>query len=261
MKKFFSSRKWHTWVGIVLCLPMFIVGATAVLLSVDGLYKGKESEPMVNVSWLPGYSPAAIAKEYVQSRAEIRAYLPWSDSLVFYGNKFGLFCEQAGRLTPIATLEGTEIHSLARFEETLLAGTKNGLFSIETSSLKATLLLKKDCHQIQILGNGAIAVADNKMLYHSGDKGATWQPDKRFTAKVGEQLPSLNTEGLMAIPMHKLVMDLHTGKAFTGKAFEDIWIFILGVSTSLLTVTGIVIWLRKEIKKRNAIKKMVNKKA
>jgi uncharacterized iron-regulated membrane protein len=52
------------------------------------------------------------------------------------------------------------------------------------------------------------------------------------------------------VTLGKLMLDLHTGKAFFGKEAEWIWIDLLGGVWVFLGFTGIYLWWRTQTKRR-----------
>ena len=90
------------------------------------------------------------------------------------------------------------------------------------------------------------------------DKGLLISRDGlRWTAPAPPEsevlpVPALNGE---RISFGKLIMDLHTGKAFFGKDAEWIWIDVLGSVWIFLGFTGIYLWWRTQTKRRDAARK------
>jgi len=216
MKKIFSGRKWHLWVGFILALPFLIVSITAVLIAFEDSYKDKESEPKVNVSWLPGYSQSAMQKEYEMKRGEVKSSLLASDGTMYYGTKTGIITVKNNKAEYLPSFETADVFTIEEVNKTIYIGTKTG-------------------------------------LYFSYDSGKTWQKDKTLAQAINTLLVSdKNMLAKTNIPLSKLILDMHTGKAFFGKAFQNIWIILIGFSIFFLTVTGIYMWYvryKKKIKR------------
>jgi len=223
MKKKYNSRKWHNWVGIAVSIPTIIVGVTAVLISVQDTFKDKDFEPQINVSWLPAYSSVMMENEVEKKSKEIRASFTTEDNIQFLGTAYGLFSVQDDSLISYPKLYGAEVNCFASTDSALLIGSKKGLFELKNASLN--LLYKRKVHSINVINDSTYTVSDNKTL-----------------------------QGSNTIPLHKFVMDMHTGKAFFGKTFEAIWIFLVGLGFSLLGFTGIYMWYDKKRKKAKRLK-------
>jgi hypothetical protein len=129
------------------------------------------------------------------------------------------------------------------------------LYALTLTNGELKHVFDKDVHHIEIKNDSSLAVTDNKSLYQTIDYGKTWEKDEAVynLALTEQQLTNLNTT--KTIPLHKMVMDLHTGKAFFGKSFEGIWIFLVGLSVFLLTFTGVWMWIKREFRKFRKSKK------
>jgi hypothetical protein len=255
MKKNFNSRKWHYWVGIVLSFPILIVGITAMIIPFQDSYKAKSFEPQVNVSWLPGYSSVLLEKELIKKSKEIRASLTTEDNTRYFGTGFGIFALRKDSVISFPELFGYEIHCMQQTQSTLWIGSKKGLYALTLTSGELNHVFDKDVHHIEIKNDSSLAVSDNKSLYQTIDYGKTWNKDDEVNnlALTEQQLTNLHIT--KTIPLHKMVMDLHTGKAFFGKSFEGIWIFLVGLSVFLLTFTGVWMWIKREFRKFRKSKK------
>jgi len=251
MKKIFSGRKWHLWVGFILALPFLIVSITAVLIAFEDSYKDKESEPKVNVSWLPGYSQSAMQKEYEMKRGEVKSSLLASDGTMYYGTKTGIITVKNNKAEYLPSFETADVFTIEEVNKTIYIGTKTGLYKYKNG--KSEKLFNKETHHLDIHSNGYIAICTNKEMYFSYDSGKTWQKDKTLAQAINTLLVSdKNMLAKTNIPLSKLILDMHTGKAFFGKAFQNIWIILIGFSIFFLTVTGIYMWYvryKKKIKR------------
>lgn len=250
MSKKFNWRKWHYWLGIILSFPVLIVALTAVVIAFQGSYKAKSFEPHINVSWLPGYSSGLMAKELIRKSLEIRASLTSKDNTRYIGTGSGIYALRKDSVISFPELFGYEIHCLQQTSSTLWIGTKKGLFALAFANGELNHILDKDIHHIEITNDSSLTVSDNKSLYLTKDYGNTWKKDEALNklAVTGQQIPNLHTSN--TIPLHKLVMDLHTGKAFFGKSFEGIWIVLVGLSVFLLTFTGVWMWAKRKFRRK-----------
>lgn len=250
MKKFiYHIRKWHNWFGAVFTLPLFIIALTGIVFAFQDSFKNTPGEPLVNVSWMPGYSKSALRHEFEKKSKEVFSVVLAADSTYFYGTGAGLFFIKKKQSGFISGLTGKEIRCLAIKDEYLFAGGKQGLFSLRLSDKSVSTILAKDIHSITFLQDSSLLVSDKKGIYQSVDNGTTWKKHQLNEALYIRQVEP----GIMAnnkIPLHKFNMDLHTGKAFFGKKNEWIWIVIVSLSLLILTFTGIYMWLKKKIKKQ-----------
>ncbi len=249
MKKIFNARKWHYWVGIVLSFPILIVALTAIIITFQGSFKGKSTEPQINVSWLPGYSSVLEENEFIKKSKEIRASLTAKDNTRYFGTGLGMFAQRNDSVITFPELFGNEIHCMQQTNTTLWIGSKKGLYALSFKNGELNRVFDKDIHHIEILNDSSLAVSDNKLLYQTDNYGRTWNEDDVVNKLPHAKLQLKNLTVTKTIPLHKLVMDLHTGKAFLGKSFEGIWIFMVGLSVFLLTASGIWMWAKRKIRK------------
>lgn len=250
MKKLINFRKWHNWVGIVISLPILIIGITTIFITFQSSYKDKSFEPQINVSWLPGYSNLLAEKELIKKRQEIRASITTANGRRFIGTGIGLFLIENDSIISFPELSGYDVHCIQQTKSTLWIGSKKGLYALALNSDELKLALDKDIHHIEIINDSLLTVSDNKSLYITTDFGKSWQKDETLKQLIGSkhQISTIQTPKI--IPLHKFIIDIHTGKALFGKSFEGIWIFLVGFSTLLLTLTGIWMWAKKKFKKK-----------
>ena len=241
-----NSRKWHNWIGIFISIPIFIVGLTGFIFSFQDSFKNKPGEPQISAGWLPGYTSALAKKEMDAKNFEIKSSLFAADSTIYYGTGNGIYFQKNGKTGNIPELTGIEIRCIFQHSDILFIGSKNGLFSKNLSSGEVKLLFKKDVHDFNFRNDSTIAITDNKSLYVSSDLGKTWQKDEVSINFEQVKSQTENAGYNQKIPLHKFVMDLHTGKAFFGKAFEAIWIVIVGLSICALSLTGFLMWFKRK---------------
>jgi hypothetical protein len=230
-------RHWHAWLSILLSIPAFLVGLTAILiahnktLGLNGI--------AVNADWLPGLTITA------QSAPDIRSTLSLADGRQFIGGKAGLFVLEHERLTAIADLTGYEIRSLAANEREIVAAGNRGVWLNRADSWRQ--IYRQAAHSVQIGDDGTIRIAtQNSGLLFSEDGGASWRPDSA-TLQAFSQLPA---EALREdYTVGKLILDVHTGKAFLGKQWEWLWIDLLGALLVFLCLTGVYLWWRGQQRK------------
>lgn len=233
MKIGFSSRTWHFWISAALALPILIVSVTAVFIAHDRSL-GLKDIP-VSAGWLPGYT-AAPAKDAL--KAELRAALVTRDGAIWLGVKGGLVRMQDGRATLVELFAGEEIRGLAETSAGILVATKKAVWLGENENWQP--VLRGESWHVGSNGNGRVqAVLKDRGLLESTDGGRQWQ-----TAPAMAALAALPQPPVEEMTLGKLVMDLHTGKAFLGKNAMWLWIDAIGLVMSFLSVTGIYLWWR-----------------
>lgn len=215
-----SSRLVHLWSGVLLAVPMFIVGVTAVFIAhKDAL--GLKDMPV-------GFMPAGMEREH-----ELRSVAQDASGQLWLGGQQGLF--HLGADGQLERLADFEVRQLLAEGDSLWVASKEGLYRLEDGRFEERL--DAEVHGIARLVDGRLmaSVKDQGAL-HSAD-GRSWEPWTGNAALLAVQgdSPKPYTFG-------KLVMDLHTGKAFFGKQGEWLWIDVLGVTLALLGLTGVWVW-------------------
>lgn len=237
MKPNFHSRTWHIWVSLILSLPILIVAATAVFIAHKKAL-GTDDVP-VAAGWLPGYQTASAKT----GRNEPRASLLTVAGETYIGTSNGLYRLDGEQLVAIEALAGTQVRALAEAPWGRIAAAKNGIWLEKDGQWQR--VQKGDAWSAASQPNGSIIVAlKDKGLLWSSD-GQHWQTDARLVAALAS-LPADTTEPLT---LGKLIMDLHTGKAFFGKDGEWIWVDLVGLAISLLALTGVYMWWRGQRRK------------
>jgi len=227
-----SARSIHLWVSVLLALPMLIVALTAILIAHDKALGLKEIQ--LPAAWVPG---GAKAEE-----AELRAYWPLGDA-AYLGGKGGLLRQQGAALQPVEGLRGDVRALLGLADGTVLAAGQRGLYRVQ--GLQAERLLRGDFWTLSRQPDGSLLAVGKEgkdgLALRSTD-GQDWQPT---LAPELQQLAALQPAP-QTVSLGKLVMDLHTGKAFFGKRYEWIWIDLLGATLALLGLTGLWMWWRAQ---------------
>ncbi|MBG0843722.1 PepSY domain-containing protein [Pseudomonas chengduensis] len=215
-----SSRRIHLWSGVVLAIPMFIVGITAVFIAHDKSMGLKD----LPLSWLP----MSYEKEN-----ELRSAAQTGDGQLWFGSKYGVF--QQGADGHLQQRSEVEVRQLLGEQQQLWVASKEGLYLIDGERIEQRL--DAEVHGITRLQDGQLlaSVKDEGALL-SRD-GLAWQP-----SPLNAELASVQSAAPKPYTFGKLVMDLHTGKAFFGKSGEWIWIDVLGITLALLGLTGVWIW-------------------
>ena len=243
MKINFKARSWHTWVSVILAVPILIVGASAVFIA-HKKSLGTESI-RIDARWLPGYHAAGRSGSDV-AKAEARAMLVTSQGETLIGTQDGLFRIGAGIASPepVEGLRGMPVRGLAEVPFGRVAAAKDGIWVDHGQGWQR--FHRGDAWSASVRRDSSVVVAvkDHGLLVSSD--GREWSEDPQLTralAAIGQRTAD------KPMTLHKLVMDLHTGQAFFGKEGEWLWIDVLGITLCLLALTGVVMWWRAERRK------------
>lgn len=238
MKINFKSRSWHTWVSVILSLPILVVALTAIFIAHKKALGTDEIR--VAAEWLPGYAMEAKKAPMIEARAAFTT----AGGRGFVGTLAGLFELRDGKLEHVAALGTAQVRAIAEAPWGLVAATKHGIW-VERKG-EWVRAHKADAWSATRQPDGRVIVAvKDKGLLASTD-GVKWQPDATLMAALAA-LPAEAAQEPLSLG--KLVMDLHTGKAFFGKEGEWIWIDLVGLAMSLLGLTGLWMWWRAEKRK------------
>jgi hypothetical protein len=246
-----SLRGWHLWVSIALSLPILIVSVTAIFIA-HGKSLGLK-EMQVPAGWLPGMQAGKA------EAAEPRAHWQGADGRQWLGTKGGLFLVQEGQVRRVEDLGRAEVRDVQGDGRTLVVATQRGLWRVDTSEGAAERLARGDFWSVSQAAEGWRAVDKGGRVWVSRDAGRSWSEDAVAVAGAEQVAASLSQAATdaggedMLVPMNKLVMDLHTGKAFLGKTYEWIWIDLVGAAMTLLTVSGLLMWWRGQRRKVAAL--------
>jgi hypothetical protein len=232
LAKFF--REYHKYLGVVLAIPIILVGLTAILIAHERLL-GTKDKP-VAADWLPGYSIALEPQELKCSLV--------TGGKQYVGTKMGLYLLEQGKTIAVKQFEGIEIRSLVETQKGILVGGKKGTWLFNGNSWQQ--VYKGDVHNLSVAANGQVTMVaevknkegHERQLFLSQDAGLSWNTDKNVVASIAS-LPPVKQE----VTISKLVLDIHTGKAIFGKNLEWIWIDAIGFIILFLTVTGIYLWV------------------
>jgi hypothetical protein len=231
-------RGWHAWWSVALALPIVIVSLTAIFIA---------HEDSLGLKGIPLPASLRLNSEdkWTAKTVELRA-LHEHNKATFIGTKYGLLVQQDSKLDAVAELSGIEIRGLASVGGTLFAAAKNGVWTLQEGQWKRAYA--GEAWSVNALHAGGVAVAvKGSGLLISRDNGATWTSDDSLNEGLSRHVAS---EGPQKITLHKLIMDMHTGKAFFGKEYEWLWIDIVSGTMLFLTFSGLFIWWRSRRKKR-----------
>lgn len=233
-----SHRSTHIWISVVLAIPILIVALTAIFLAHDKSLGLKKIT--VNANWLPGYQTTVKKDD-----AEIRAWLATAD-FNYVGTRKGLYRWQNDTLIPVPGFMGMEIRQILAAPQGILVVGKEGLWLEHNDDFQQ--LYRGEIWNAQLQENGRIILSTKgEGLLNTEDQGVSWKAVN--LPALHQQLDDFMQQTPYNITLGKLVMDLHTGKAFLGKEWEWIWIDLVGFVMALLALTGLVMWWRTQRKK------------
>jgi hypothetical protein len=243
---FGSFRGWHLWLSIALSLPILIVALTAILIA-HGRSLGLK-EIQVNAGWLPGMDAGR------PEEAQPRALWVAPDGVQWLGTKAGLYRVDDARVERVEDLGRADVRGLLGLDSYLVVATTKGLYRVAQVGGAGERVARGDFWSVAATPQGLVAVGKDDRLLHSTDAGATWSEYEAGTAAAGRVAAGMATaQPSDTVPLSKLVMDLHTGKAFLGKQYEWLWIDLIGAAMTVLTLTGLVMWWRGQRRKTAAL--------
>jgi hypothetical protein len=242
---FGSIRGWHLWVSIALSLPILIVALTAILIAHNRALGLKDIE--IDASWLPGMTAAGIEE------AEPRALWVAPDGTHWFGTRMGLYRVRGETVRQVEGIGRADVRALHAAGAHLLAGTNRGLYRVAPDTGASEQVADGDFWSVSEAPGGLLAVGKFEQLLLSTDRGANWQtyePGARAIERIAAGIAPRQGGGM---PLSKVVMDLHTGKALLGRQYEWFWIDLIGAAMALLTITGLMMWWRGQRRKASAL--------
>jgi hypothetical protein len=242
-----KARDWHNWVSALLIVPMLLVGLTTIFLAHKKALGLNEIDLTPAVAWLPGYGEKAMAYKDM----EIRSSLRLGDGSRWIGTQTGLYRLAGGEAVAVQELAGTQVRSIVAAPWGLVVAARNGIWTQGPAGWHR--VHRGDAWHAALDPDGSVAVTlKDEGLVASRD-GKAWQADD--DARLA--LAALPAEARTAerITLGKLMLDLHTGKAFLGKEAEWIWIDLLGFVWVFLGGTGLYLWWRAQTKRRDVARK------
>ncbi|AUM01141.1 hypothetical protein B4966_14010 [Rhodocyclaceae bacterium] len=239
-----KARDWHNWVSVLLILPMLLVGFTSIFLAHKKELGINEIDLTPYVGWLPGYGASAMR----EMSPEIRSTATLADGSTLVGTQNGLFRADAAGVTAVAELAGDQVRDILPMTWGVIVAAKSGVWLEQDGRWQR--VLKGDAWNASANLDGSVTVTLK-------ERGPLSSPDGRFWSA-----PAVLVAGIASLPLEeippervtlgKLMIDLHTGKAFLGKDGEWVWIDLLGFVWIFLGFTGLWLWWRTQTKKRDA---------
>jgi hypothetical protein len=226
-----DARQWHIWIGLILSLPVFIVGITAIFIA-HGKSLGFE-HVSISADWLPG------ARMEMKTGPELKSAFTTSTGERLLATKMGVYQQQGETLEPVNGLEGVEVRGWLEHQGAVYAAAKQGLYRRDNGVWQSLFMM--DLWTVSLRPDQQLEAVGKKTIYVSAD-GKTWAEDKGVKPLLASMAKSGKAE---PYTLQKLNMDMHTGKAFFGKEWEVIWIDLVGASCAFLTLTGVWVWWRR----------------
>lgn len=239
-----KARDWHNWIAVILLIPLLLFGLTSPFLAHKKALDLDKIDLTRFVGWLPGYSITPKAP----GAAEIRSSLPLADGGYLIGTQTGLYRLADDKVVAVPDLGATPVRAIAAAPWGVVVAAKNGVWMESSAGWRRTL--KGDAWNISLSSDGSVAVAlKDRGLLLSRD-GTVWSEVPGLAAA----LAALPAKELVKerVTLGKLMLDLHTGKAFFGKEWEWIWIDLLSAVWVFLGFTGLWLWWKNQTKRRNA---------
>ncbi len=205
-------RKLHTWGGVLLTLPMIIIGITTIFISHADLLGTKDIKF------------GDIAPEQEPKRLVIQA------NQVIIGGKQGVV--QLDQHFKLAThhLPGFDVKNLRLLDDSLYVAGKKGVYRQQADG-QWQQVYSADSEDVAMLHN-QLLVLDKKQGLMLQQSDHNWQLVKAYGKDDGPY------------DLKKLMMDLHTGEALFGE-YDWVWMDILGLYILIFSVTGIWLWSRR----------------
>ncbi len=241
MKLSFKPRVWHTWSAVLLSLPILLVAVTSLLIS-HGQTLGLR-ELKVNVDWLPGYGKVDASR----SLQSIRALVATEEGL-WIGTQKGLLLKTAAGVLVQEKFAGHEIRALVDAPGGPFVLTTRGLWGQHKGN-EWKQIKPAPISNVFFAQGVLYALSPREGLSMTRDGGQTWEKAEA----LAEILSAASTpQHSSEVSLARLVLDLHTGFALLGRSGEWVWIDIVGITLSLLVMTGLYMWWSTQRRKRIA---------
>ncbi|MBN8285333.1 PepSY-associated TM helix domain-containing protein [Zoogloea sp.] len=243
-RKPWTMRRIHTWIAIILVLPMVLVAVSGILISMRSI-----SDVKVPLRWM--------GAESVPERLPMSAFVT-DGQVAWIGNAQGLTRIEAGQALAVDAFAGQEIVGLALLKGvgTPVVATRMAIWHavggrwmpVQRGRVRQLSTLPDGRGFVIVGGRGEMA--DGRPLV-SAD-GRDWQPwDVALAAN--HSLPPLVDP---KVALHQWMRELHAGAYFFGKGpGEMLWSNVLGWVLVALCLTGLWIWLKTEQAKLKSLQR------
>jgi hypothetical protein len=205
-------RKLHTWGGVLLTLPMIIIGITTIFIAHADLLGTK------NIKFgevMPEQEPKRLVVQGNQ---------------VIIGGKQGVVQLDAQWQLASHQLSGFDVKNLRLLDDSLYATGKQGVYRQQADG-QWQQIYQADTEDVALLQN-QLLVLDKKQGLMLQQSDQSWLLVKAYGKDEGPY------------DLKKLMMDLHTGEALFGE-YDWLWMDILGLYILIFSVTGIWLWSRR----------------
>lgn len=227
-------RDWHIWLGVVLSLPLIIVGITTVFLAFE--HQLNLDKYYIPSKIFPGYWG-----EKAEQKNEVRAFFKDKNGMEYYGHKYGVLVKNSQDSKEIEFFNKYDIREINSYKGNLLIGAKEGLFLQDNDTFKK--VLKQDIWNFHL---------EEQIVYITTKEGI-FTCTNDFTKCDKVELKN-EIKPITEISLKKLNLDLHTGKALLGK-FDWIWQSLLGIAILFFVYSGFYLWYKKKFRKKDSLTK------
>lgn len=244
-----KARDWHNWISVILVVPMLLVGFTSFFLAHKKSLGLNDIDLTPYVAWLPGYGASGLRARQLELRSAITLH----DGRRYIGTNWGLFEITPAGPVVVEAMAGMQVRDLAPLGAGVLAATREGLWLERDGRWQR--VLEGDAWNVSAAMDGSvIAALKDRGLLISYD-GVLWHSASSTAELMAlQQLPA-DTLPYERVTLGKLMIDMHTGKAFMGKDNDWVWIDLLALVWVFLGFTGLWLWWRTQTKRHDAARK------
>ncbi|HRK40143.1 MAG TPA: PepSY domain-containing protein [Burkholderiaceae bacterium] len=241
-RKPWTARRIHLWVAIILAIPMTLMAVSGILIAMRSV-----THIQVPMSWM--------GAEKAPERLPITAFTQTADGTTWIGNAQGLNAIQGDKVQVLEHFSGQEIVGAAALGSTAtpIVATRMAIWAQVDGEWKA--VRRGRVRQLVSLADGGVLaisggrgeMADSKPFFTKD--GENWQPYGP-AMKANKLLPKLEDP---KVALHQFMRELHSGAFFFGKGpGEMAWSNVMGWVLVLLSLTGLWMWVKRELERRRA---------
>lgn len=203
-------RKLHVWGGVLIAIPMLIIGVSTIFIAHGDAWGAKQ-----------------ITFGEVKPDAELKRVLTTAQGIMLGGKQGVVLLDDAGQVKQ-SWLPQLDIKALRELNGQVYASGKMGLYQQQQDGWLQ--LYQGDVEDMTLQQGKLTLLVKNVGLVQQ--QGQEWQVLRADSGK--EEARNLD----------KLMMDLHSGKAIFGK-YDWIWMDVLGAYIIIFTLTGVWLWSRR----------------
>ena len=204
-------RKLHVWGGVIVAIPMLIIGVSTLFIAHGEAWGAKQ-----------------VTFGDVKPDTELKRVLSTSQGVMLGGKQGVVLLDETGKVTQ-TWLPQVDVKALRELDGQVYASGKMGLYQQQQHDW---LQVYQGDVEDMTMQQGKLTL----LVQHVGL--VQQQADQQWTV-----LKADNKEHMPG-NLDKLMMDLHSGKALFGK-YDWIWMDILGAYIIIFTLTGIWLWSRR----------------